>query len=958
MKGDFTRLTFRPDKHYSSVRMQQGRLQLDSDWNEQADIQTHLYRTQVVDLVGAKSGVPTVDGNSDSFKISLLNADGNDLAIAPGHCYVNGTLCELEGTRFDFTKTSTNQVSITTLSIDGRKLEALQWVELYEDDQGNKPTSQKFFKIEKVDNLELTLLLPAGEVLPPSGKMRRTVTYYTQPDYPITVITDPPTDGVNLSYLDVWQHHITTIEDPGIREIALNIPDTTTRSKTVWQLKLEPVNEELIEKIALNDANKTALLTRFRNLTSLGDPDLTTSAWISFTNDIWQRFLQKKKSRQARMNACAKLCSASANTTSNGSGYRRLENQLYRVEIHRPGKSGKVKEATFKWSRDNGSIVSAIEKFQIDDGIITIRKSSQDAWSSSQSGQWIEILDEATELKGLPGALVPLISVSDTKIKFNPNSVRADSIPEQPTKVRRWDHATTNEEAILTQTEWVELEAGIKVKFDETSKYQTGDYWLIPARSSINGIDWPNSQSDREPLLLSATSATPTPLFQSQQGINHDYFLVGAASIKDQKFTAVLSDNQIRNIFLSLAEVNQALDNKANINGDANQDFNAKDLRAASLKLGSGETIKTFSNNSNLPGNDEVVPTVQAVKAYIDNNKANINGDANQNFNAKDLRAISLKLGSGETIKTFSNNPNLPGNNEVVPTAQAVKTYVDTQVTNVNNIDGNINQDFSAKDLRAISLKLGSGETIKTFSNDFNLTLNSDEAIPTEQAIKTYVDNRKAKINGDATQDFDAKDLKADKLFARNVVAPIVTSGSFTQISSRLLKDNITDLTSQEVTQVLRILSPVKFIYTEDDTQHLNVGFIAEDTPDLLTSSDKQAVKIMDVVAILTKAVKDQQILSEELSDMVKSQRSELRMLREKLSVLEERSLDSLKAIQAVAQVKTPTTPPARTLVKTTESLVKPSYGETVRRATRTARRTEWFLYRKLKRFIYNLFNR
>ncbi|HMQ56354.1 MAG TPA: DUF6519 domain-containing protein, partial [Anaerolineae bacterium] len=34
MKGDFTRSTFRSEHHYSSVRMQQGRVQLDSDWNE------------------------------------------------------------------------------------------------------------------------------------------------------------------------------------------------------------------------------------------------------------------------------------------------------------------------------------------------------------------------------------------------------------------------------------------------------------------------------------------------------------------------------------------------------------------------------------------------------------------------------------------------------------------------------------------------------------------------------------------------------------------------------------------------------------------------------------------------------------------------------------------------------------------------------------------------------------
>ena len=38
MKGDFSRITFDPKKHYSRVLMQQGRVQLDADWNEQAAI--------------------------------------------------------------------------------------------------------------------------------------------------------------------------------------------------------------------------------------------------------------------------------------------------------------------------------------------------------------------------------------------------------------------------------------------------------------------------------------------------------------------------------------------------------------------------------------------------------------------------------------------------------------------------------------------------------------------------------------------------------------------------------------------------------------------------------------------------------------------------------------------------------------------------------------------------------
>src|SRR5205085_11812880 len=44
---------------------------------------------------------------------------------------------------------------------------------------------------------------------------------------------------------------------------------------------------------------------------------------------------------------------------SGNPGYQRLENQLYRVEVHRG--SDAQEGPSFKWSRDNGSVVALIE---------------------------------------------------------------------------------------------------------------------------------------------------------------------------------------------------------------------------------------------------------------------------------------------------------------------------------------------------------------------------------------------------------------------------------------------------------------------------------------------------------------------------------------------------------------------------------------------------------------------
>ena len=77
MKGDFTRFYHDPMKRYTRVLKQQGRVDLDADWNEAAEIFTHLERTEAQDVIG-RCGVPD---HSNGYKIEL-NADGSNLTIS------------------------------------------------------------------------------------------------------------------------------------------------------------------------------------------------------------------------------------------------------------------------------------------------------------------------------------------------------------------------------------------------------------------------------------------------------------------------------------------------------------------------------------------------------------------------------------------------------------------------------------------------------------------------------------------------------------------------------------------------------------------------------------------------------------------------------------------------------------------------------------------------------------
>src|SRR5262249_21672249 len=48
----------------------------------------------------------------------------------------------------------------------------------------------------------------------------------------------PAPAGTYLAYLDVWQRHVTELEDPDLHEPALGEVDTTTRTVTAWQVYL------------------------------------------------------------------------------------------------------------------------------------------------------------------------------------------------------------------------------------------------------------------------------------------------------------------------------------------------------------------------------------------------------------------------------------------------------------------------------------------------------------------------------------------------------------------------------------------------------------------------------------------------------------------------------------------------------------------------------------------------
>jgi len=88
--------------------------------------------------------------------------------------------------------------------------------------------------------------------------------------------------------------------------------------------------------------------------------------------------------------------------------------------------------------------------------------------------------------------------------------------------------------------------------------------------------------------------------------------------------------------------------------------------------------------------------------------------------------------------------------------------------------------------------------------------------------------------------------------------AYVSAGGVWTNSSSRARKDNIESLTLEDALVALADLEPVSFNYRSDvDERHL--GFIAEDVPEIVATTDRQSLSPMDVIAVLTRVVQEQQ---------------------------------------------------------------------------------------------------
>ena len=96
MKTEISRDSHQPQKRYSGVYQQQGRMLTDADWNELVEILKERLNDALKDVVGNKAG--RLGGTPRHRALKVIKALAiDDLTLQPGHVYVEGVIAQVPG---------------------------------------------------------------------------------------------------------------------------------------------------------------------------------------------------------------------------------------------------------------------------------------------------------------------------------------------------------------------------------------------------------------------------------------------------------------------------------------------------------------------------------------------------------------------------------------------------------------------------------------------------------------------------------------------------------------------------------------------------------------------------------------------------------------------------------------------------------------------------------------------
>jgi hypothetical protein len=133
--------------------------------------------------------------------------------------------------------------------------------------------------------------------------------------------------------------------------------------------------------------------------------------------------------------------------------------------------------------------------------------------------------------------------------------------------------------------------------------------------------------------------------------------------------------------------------------------------------------------------------------------------------------------------------------------------------------------------------------------------------------------------------------------------ASLTAGGVWTDASSREYKEHIAALTAEEALQAFSGLTPVRYNY-KADPEEKHVGFIAEDVPELIARKNRKSLSPMDIVAVLTKVVREQRRDMEEQQRALDAKSSLLSEQQQTLEMLSARMVQMEAQLRRLAPVE------------------------------------------------------
>lgn len=593
MSFDSSRFTFDPWNNFSGVLMEQGRVQLDSDWNEWLAEFVRRIRAGTLDTFG-HAVVPATTPTAFQIGLSQDSSGNVSISIGPGRMYVDGLQAENHGLPAP---------------------NALKWI------PASGPAQTATTAVARVGSNPI-VRFAAGQVWDSAMdelEGQAPVGYDQQPYYR-NAAGFPQTGGPYLIYLDVWQREVTFLEDPNLVEKAVGV-DTTGRLQTAWQVKWLDLGSVSGVNCATLDANLTLA---WKNLLLPPGPRLTTGVVQS---------------------SASGPCCLTPNT-----GYTGQENQLYRVEIHQAGNpisSGvstpispaPAGTATFKWSRDNASVATSVTGVTQGGKVLAVASTGKDDVLRFSPNDWVEITDDYLELNGLPGELHKVSGVDDVAKTITlssavspasfPVNATGQTVPARHTRLTRWDQDGKVFEGDGA-TVWVDLDAagstgdipvppngttlilenGITVSFDLVANarlFNPGDNWVFAARTADGTVEFLSIEPPR--------------------GIYHHYARLSVASLSSVSLsgTGTIQDqSQPPVTFLTFQTkdptawlANFAVSTQANALNPANFDLEVLYNPTASQGVTLPVTVESFSNISLNPAASNYAPVVIKASKFV-----------------------------------------------------------------------------------------------------------------------------------------------------------------------------------------------------------------------------------------------------------------------------------------------------------------------------------------------------